>query len=148
MLNHANALYLAGDTAAARLQYERLLEEEDSAIQSKVYNQLGLLMMYQPGKDKQTLELFKNALLMNPANESARYNYELCKMVEQSELPDGPSEFAKQLKAKSDELVSQNRFTEAYRLMVQGQQADPTVAYYRDYIQRLKDIAEIEEIEQ
>lgn len=147
MLNHAHALYRAGDTATARLQYQRLLEEQDSSIQSKVYNQLGVLTARDSRKKEQSLELFKNALLTNPANDIARYNYEIVKMLLADEMPDGPSDFAKQLKEKSDELVRNNKFVEAYQLMIQGLGADMTVSFYMDYIQRLRDIAEIEESE-
>ncbi|MFA0960394.1 tetratricopeptide repeat protein [Roseivirga sp. BDSF3-8] len=144
-LNQASALYQAEDTAAARKQYEQLLDSQDSTIQSQAYNQLGIMALKTDKTEDRSLNLFKNALLTNPDNELARYNYEIIKMYADLISPDEPSDFAKELKEMSDKLVSEHRFGEAYRLMMQGLKMDVTVQQYMDYIQRLGDITEIEE---
>lgn len=144
-MNYASALYRAGDTATARQQYNILIDSENPEIKSKAYTQMGVL---NGDNYREGLEYFKNALIANPENETARYNYELLKMLSDSKEQNKqqePSDFAKQLKATSDRLVSEGRYVEAFNLMQQGLRADVTVSYYQDYIGRLGDVAEIEE---
>lgn len=77
-LNMANAYYLAKDTANARQQYQSIADSPKGEIRSKAQQQLGI-MANRSGKSEEALNHFKQALKANPANEDARYNYELLK---------------------------------------------------------------------
>ncbi|MCB1073843.1 MAG: hypothetical protein KDK96_12210, partial [Chlamydiia bacterium] len=96
---------------------------------------------------------YKNALKKNPSNQDARYNYELLKKLiqEQKNQQDQnknqknqePSEYAKQMKKKAEELVAQRNYNDAYNLMQMALQKDQTVSSFNDFISRIKDVAEI-----
>ncbi len=81
LLNLANALFKLQDSTNARSNYNSLLSQE-ATKQSKsiAYQQLGL-MDYGAKKYKEALKQFKNSLRSDPANEDARYNYELLKKL-------------------------------------------------------------------
>jgi len=55
-----------------------------------------------------------------------------------------PSEYAKKLKEQADLLVRNNRFADAYSLMMDGLQVDKTVGAYNEFIGKLKDVVEVE----
>ncbi|MEO1051126.1 MAG: hypothetical protein AAFX87_10895 [Bacteroidota bacterium] len=145
LLNLANAYFNLKDTSNTIPAYEALLSSKNSGIKSVAYQQLGVLA----NRDKQpenALEYFKGALKANPDNEDARYNYELIKKaLKKKEEKDGPSDFAKQLKAAADKLVSQFRFLDAYTLMIQGAEKDDTVEeFYGEFIGRIAQIVNID----
>ncbi len=54
------------------------------------------------------------------------------------------TEYAKKLKEMADQYVHNNQFVEAYYIMQEGLQKDPTVKAYQEYIQKLGEVAEIE----
>ena len=77
LLDLAQAQTKAGQTAAARTTYSRLLAPTvPAAIGSTARQQLAVLLARQ-GQAAQAVSLLKQALLLNPANATARYNYEL-----------------------------------------------------------------------
>jgi len=77
LLNLAQAQTSAGQSAAARATYSRLLAlTVPAAIGSTARQQLAVLLAQQ-GQTAQAASLLKQALLLNPANATARYNYEL-----------------------------------------------------------------------
>jgi hypothetical protein len=78
ILNFANALYLAKDTARAYSQYQAVTNSPKPDIKSKAYQQLGI-MANQQGKAEEALNLFKQAIKAEPTNDDARYNYEMLK---------------------------------------------------------------------
>lgn len=84
LMNMANALYYHNDTASARQYYSKLALAEAKDIRSQAYNQLGVLSK-QSQKLEESLLSFKNALLADPTNEEARYNYELVKKLKQQQ---------------------------------------------------------------
>ena len=160
-LNLANAYYNLKDTANAVTTYQALSGSEKKEISSKAYQQLGVIANQQ-GKADQALADFKNAIKANPKNDQARYNYEMLKKKlaekqdenqqkkdkdkndqKKNDKKDEPSEYAKRLKAQADNLVAQHRYRDAHNLMTEGLSKDPTVSHYDDYIQRIKDVAEI-----
>jgi hypothetical protein len=51
-----------------------------------------------------------------------------------------PSEAAKRAKAEADKAVLQRKYRNALTIMTNQLDVDPTVGYYADYIQRLRDI--------
>jgi tetratricopeptide (TPR) repeat protein len=77
-LNLANAYFQAGDTVSTAMAYQPLTQSKDATIQSIAHQQLGVLSNRQ-NKYEEALASFKQALKANPANEDARYNYEMVK---------------------------------------------------------------------
>lgn len=156
MLNLAHAYYLQKDTARAFPKYQALAESQKAQISSKANNQLAL-MLNQRGKSEEALQRLKQAVRSDPANEEARYNYEMLKKKldakkqeqQQKDKNDQnknqePSEFAKKLKAQADKLVAEKRYSDAYELMMNGLKKDQTVSSYQKYIDRVKEVAEID----
>lgn len=78
ILNLANAYYLAKDTANAFSRYQAVVESAQSEISSKAHQQLGV-MLNKRGKPEEALQQFKAAIKAEPANDAARYNYEMLK---------------------------------------------------------------------
>ena len=78
VLNFANALYLAKDTANAFNHYQAVTDSPKPEIKSKAYQQLGI-MANQQGKAEEALSLFKQAIKAEPTNDDARFNYEMLK---------------------------------------------------------------------
>jgi hypothetical protein len=160
MLNLANAYYLSKDAANAFSTYQSLSASGNKVVNSKAHQQLGVMANKQ-GKAEEALNYFKQAIKAHPENDDARYNYEMLKRKldekkkqdEQNKKDDKkkddpnkkdePSEFAKKLKAQADKLVSQKQYQAAHDLMMNGLQQDKTVSTYQDYINRIKDVSEI-----
>ncbi len=97
------------------------------------------------------LAYLRRALILQPDFEEARFNYELVKRrLESSQQEDGtppePSAFAEELKARADSLIASQRYREASNLMNDGLLQDSTIAAYSDFMQRLGEVVEIEEI--
>lgn len=145
-----------GQEADAQKTYAGLYTSPHAIIPSFAANQVGVL----EGREKkyqEALASFKTALLKNPQNEHARYNYELLsrwlqnkdeeKDQEQSENEDQmqPSNYAKRMKAQADALVDQFQFQEALDVMNRALEIDETVSYYEEFIKNLSDIKEINE---
>lgn len=76
VLNLAHACWRAGQTALARTYYGRLLTTPTPSVRSVAQQQLALLAT-QRGEYAQAVGLLRQALLANPQNGGARYNYEL-----------------------------------------------------------------------
>lgn len=146
-----------GQEADAQKTYGEMLNAPHGTLPSFAANQIGVLQ----GKEKkyeEALQAFKTALLKNPNNEIARYNYELLSRwlddrkedkeeKEKSEEEDKiqPSNYAKRMKAEADRLVDQFRFREALEVMNKALEIDETVSYYEEFIKHLGEINEINE---
>lgn len=159
-LNLAHAYYLEKDTANAFTNYQTLTNSTNDEVRSKANQQLGI-MTNQRGKPEEALSFFKQAVKAHPANEDARYNYEMLKKkLDQKNKEDEkknkdnkkdneknkneePSDFAKKLKAQADQMVGQRQYKAAYDLMMDGLKRDKTVSTYQQYINRIKDVSEI-----
>ena len=76
-LNLAHALFAANDSSAAD-RYQPLTVSRNTLLRSIAQQQMGVLSS-RSGNLEGALEWFKQALRANPANEDARYNYELVK---------------------------------------------------------------------
>ena len=161
LLNLANAYYHVKDTANATTTFQSLAGSGKREISSKAYQQLGVIANQQ-GKPEQALSDFRNAIKADPANDQARYNYEMLKKKldkknnedqqkkdkdkkdqKKDDKKEEPSEYAKRLKAQADQLVAERKYDEAVLLMAQGLAKDPTVEYYGDYVERITEIAQI-----
>jgi tetratricopeptide (TPR) repeat protein len=78
MMNLANAYFHVNDTARAISSFQPLTTSKNPRLQSAANQQLGVLHNRE-GKFDQALAYFKQALKSNPANEDARFNYEMVK---------------------------------------------------------------------
>ena len=77
-LNYAHALFENNDTVQARRKYAQLISIKEPSLASTTYSQLGIIFCTE--KDTaQALTLFKEALILKPDNDLARFNYELLK---------------------------------------------------------------------
>lgn len=154
-LNYAHSLQKIDQQKEADAAYRSLAANaSDRNIRSAAYQQLGIKAI-QNQNLQDAVTYFKQSLKSQPKNESARYNYELAKKKlreqqeqEQQQQPEQPkpSEWAKELKKQAEQLVQQYRYQEAYELMQQGLEQDPTVAAYGSFINRIGTIIEIEQL--
>lgn len=152
LINLANAYFKQSDTTNAAQYYSRVLRSDDAQLRSLAYQQMGIINKQQ-NKLKEALADFKASIKSNPKNEDARYNYELLKKImnnqEQQQKHENdniePSEYAKQLKARADNLVKQNLFGQAMSIMQKGLEKDETVAAYNSFITKLNDVVESKE---
>jgi tetratricopeptide (TPR) repeat protein len=132
--------------------YDQATQNPDKVLASFAYNQAGVIL----GNKKEyqaALSKFQSALIQDPLNEQARYNYELLarwlkrdeERKQQEQNKPEPSEFAKRKKAEADRLVEQFRFKNALSIMEEAIQQDSTVAAYQDFMNTLKEVVEIDE---
>jgi hypothetical protein len=80
LLNLANTQYLLNDTTNAVNTYSALKDSPNKYISSIAQQQLGAIE-FKKQKYKEALQYYKSALKSNPANDDARYNYELLKKL-------------------------------------------------------------------
>jgi len=91
LLNLGQAQERAGQLAAARASYARLLAPAvPAAIGSAARQQLAGLLARQR-QVAQAVGLLRQALRLNPANATARYNYELLSQYLAGQQPDNPA---------------------------------------------------------
>ncbi len=146
-----------GQEEDAKKTYEPLISASGSSISSFAANQQGFLLGNEQ-KYKEALSYFKTALLKEPGNEQARYNYELLSRwlegneenqenEEDREDEDKiePSNYAKRMKAQADEMVNRFQFGEAAGIMERALEIDETVAHYQKFMDHLNEINEINE---
>jgi hypothetical protein len=153
MINLANSYFQIKDTANAITTYQSLTASPTNHIRSKAQQQLGILH-HRQGKLEEALANFKEAIKADNSNVDAKYNYELLKKKLDEEKkkqeeknrnkPKEPSAYAKRLKAQADGLLAKYRFSEAESLMNEGAKRDPSVLYYEDFMNRLKEIVTID----
>lgn len=77
-LNLGHTYFKLKQYAKAKPQYETLLQSDRSDLRTAAATQLGVMACLE-GDSAAALTLFKQALLENADNESARYNFELIK---------------------------------------------------------------------
>jgi len=146
------SLQYASKPDEAMTFYDQATQNPDNILASFSYNQSGVIL----GNKKEyqaALSKFQTALIKDPLNEQARYNYELLarwlkreeERKQQDQNKPEPSEFAKRKKAEADRLVEQFRFKEALAIMEGALSQDSTVAAYQDFMTTLKDVIEIDE---
>jgi tetratricopeptide (TPR) repeat protein len=93
-INYAHTLFELKDTIAARRKYAQLVNLKEPNLASTTYSQLGIIFCN--AKDTaRALNLFKQALILKPENDIARFNYELLKrqyrpQKNKSQLPKPP----------------------------------------------------------
>lgn len=155
LLNYGNSLYKIGkDQEADGVFRELAANATDKAIQSLAYQQLGVMATKNENLED-AVTYFKQSLKAHTENDAARYNYELArkklnqKQDQQEQQNQNeqikPSEWAKELKKKAEQLIRQNRFQDAFQLMQEGLQQDPTVKAFESFISRIGTIVEIQQ---
>jgi tetratricopeptide (TPR) repeat protein len=144
--------HYASQPEEAAANFDKASQSIDERLSSFAFNQGGVVLGNKQDYEA-ALSKFQSALIQNPLNEEARYNYELLsrwlKRDEERKNKDEntpePSEFAKRKKAEADRLVEQFKFKEALTLMEAALSQDETVAAYQDFMTSLKDVVEINE---
>lgn len=135
----------------------RLLAETPEEKALAEYN-IGTLLA-EGEKWKPAATHFKNALKLNPADMDAKHNFEraLAEQEEQEDEGEGedqnqenqpppePSEYAIAMKRQAEKLVAQRKYGEAYNLMQQALEDDDTVRAFNDFIERIKNVSDINE---
>ena len=151
-LNLANSYFQINDTTSAEGVYQSIAGSVKPRIRSNAQQQLGVLN-HRQGKYEEALQNFKQAIKADANNTDARYNYEMLKKKldeqkkkeqQDNNRPKEPSEFAKKLKAQAEKLSANFKFREAQDLMLDGAKKDPSVMYYGDFIERLKNVVIID----
>ena len=147
-LNLANSYFQINDTTSAAGVYQSISGSTKPRIRSNAQHQLGVLN-HRQGKYEEALQNFKQAIKADANNTDARYNYEMLKKKldeqkkkeqQDNNRPKEPSEYAKKLKAQAEKLSANFKFREAQDLMLDGAKKDPSVMYYGDFIERLKNV--------
>lgn len=143
------------DAIQSFMEYRSLVESPQEKARAE-YN-IGTLLAEQ-NQWKPAATHFKNALKLNPADLDAKHNYERVLAEQEKEEqdeeqqqdqeqenqpPPEPSEYALAMKKQAEKLVAQRKYSEAYNLMQRALQADETVRAFNDFIERIKNVSEI-----
>ena len=133
------------------LQYSSMVESSEKKSQAE-YN-IGTLLS-ESQQWKPATQHFRNALTYNPYDNEAKHNFERALLESQKEEEknenqdnqeqESPSEYAKAMKARAEELVSQKKYQEAFGLMMQALEVDKTIQNYNQFINRIGAINEID----
>ncbi|MDW7694024.1 hypothetical protein R9C00_04640 [Flammeovirgaceae bacterium SG7u.111] len=83
-LNLAHSYYKTGKTEEAASKYSEIAQSDIKELRSVANQQVGVILA-EKQKYKEALSRFKEALKANPANEEARYNYELVKKLSEEQ---------------------------------------------------------------
>ena len=85
-LNLGHTYFQLKQYKKAKPQYETLLQSDRPALRTSAATQLGVMACLE-GDSATALSLFQRALLENPDNEPARYNFELIKTHYSGKMP-------------------------------------------------------------
>ncbi len=152
----AASLYKKEKYQDALKALEKALLSPDAALQENAFYNTGNTL-FKLEKYAEAVEAYKKALGLNPNALDAKQNLELARLKmknEEQQKQDQqkqkdqikPSEYAKQLKAQAEILVTQRLYNAAYQLMQKGLKSDETVAAYQSFIKRLKDVVDVDQI--
>ncbi|MFV1882882.1 MAG: tetratricopeptide repeat protein [Balneola sp.] len=154
--NLANALAKQGKTEEAIqtfMEYRALTESPEKKALAE-YN-IGSVLA-EGEQWKPAAQHFRNSLKLNPNDMETKHNYERAmaeadKQDEQQQQEDQqnqeqepPSEYAKAMKKRAEQLVSERKYKEAFDVMQQALKVDQTVQNFNDFIQRIGDVDEID----
>ncbi|MBO6792966.1 MAG: tetratricopeptide repeat protein [Balneolaceae bacterium] len=156
VFNLGNALAKQGkveDAIQMYLQYSSMVESAEELAQAE-YNIGTLLSENQQWKP--AVQHLRNALKYNPGDADTKHNFERAlaesqneeeeqqQQQDQNQEQEPPSDYAKAMKKRAEELVRQQQYGEAFQLMQQALQVDQTVQNYNQFIQRIGAVSEID----
>ncbi len=154
--NLANALAKQGKTEEAIQTFMEYRSLTDSP-EKKALAEYNIGSVLAEGEQwKPAAQHFRNSLKFNPNDFEAKHNFEralaeLNKEDEQQQQEDQqnqdqepPSEYAKAMKKRAEQLVSEQKYREAFNLMQEALKVDQTVQNFNDFIQRIGDVDEID----
>ena len=155
--NTGNAYFKQKKFAEARSAYENALNFKDTLSLSQTNYNIGNTYLYESKLDT-AISYYVKALELNDKDEDAKYNLELARAIlkekakkekkqnkqqQKDQKKQEASEYAKKLFEEAKELAKQFRFKEALDLMNRGLRQDPTVAAFKNFIEKLTSIVKI-----
>ncbi len=154
--NLANALAKQGKTEEAIqafMEYRSMAE----APEKKALAEYNIGSVLAEGEQwKPAAQHFRNSLKLNPDDTEAKHNFERAlaesnkeeeqqqEQQQENQEQEPPSEYAKAMKKRAEQLVSERKYQEAYNLMQEALKVDQTVQNFNDFIQRIGDVDEID----
>ena len=139
-----DSVYLNMVTESMRLY--GLVFDSDKVLNSVSYNQQGIVIFktkVMNGQEvdltqamKASIEYFKSALIENPENEDARYNYELINKY---------LKFPEVINTKVEHLIKTHRYRDAFNLLKPWVENDIRFSDKKDYLSKLEIIVTIDE---
>ena len=150
--NAGDAHYKQEGYEEAFQEFGRVLSMEDTSLTSEAFYNLGNTLFRQE-KFQEAAEAFKKALAFRSEDLDAKINLEMTleklkereqKENQENRKPPEPSDYAKDLKEQAESLVAQYRYRQAHDLMTEGLKIDSTVGSFQDFINRIRDIVDIE----
>jgi tetratricopeptide (TPR) repeat protein len=153
--NQGNALYKLEKYEEAIESFQKSLTSKEIALEFLAYFNIGN-SYFKQDKLQESIAAYIKALERNPGDQDAKYNLELARAKlkesadKQQSQPDQqniePSDYAKKLLEQAKQLVAQRKYEQAYQLMIEGEKQDKTVAAFRVFTMRVKDIVDIEKL--
>lgn len=155
--NLANALAKQGKTEEAIQTYMEYRSLADSP-EKKALAEYNIGSVLAEGQQwKPATQHFRNSLKLNPNDLETKHNFERAlaesgkqdeqeqqQEQQQDQEQEPPSEYAKAMKKRAEQLVGERKYREALNLMQEALNADPTVQNFSDFIKRIGDVSEID----
>lgn len=154
--NLANALAKQGKTEDAIqtfMEYRSLADTPEKKALAE-YN-IGSVLA-DGEKWKPAAQHFKNSLKLNSTDFDAKHNFERAlaeankedeqqqdQQDQEQQEQEPPSEYAKAMKKRAEQLVSERKYNEAFNIMQEALKVDQTVQNFNDFIQRIGEVTEI-----
>jgi Ca-activated chloride channel family protein len=153
--NQGDALYKLEKYEEAIESYQKTVASKEIELEALAYFNIGNAYFKQD-KLQESIAAYIKALERDPGDQDAKYNLELARAKlkesadKQQSQPEQqniePSDYAKKLLEQAKQLVAQHKYEQAYQLMVEGEKRDQTVAAFRAFTTRVKDIVDIEKL--
>ena len=154
--NLANALAKQGKNEEAIQTYMEFRSLVDSP-EKKALAEYNIGSLLADGEQwKPASQHFKNSLKFNPNDLDAKHNYERAlqeankenedqnqDQQDDNQKQDPPTEYAKAMKKRAEQLVAERKYDEALNVMQEALKVDQTVQNFNDFIARIGQVSEI-----